>query len=263
MRRTRNIVVATLFVALAQGAAQAATGDTLYCDQRRLGFYFYCEKPAEVPDPDSSRMQSDKPLSAVETIDEIRGRLDELRATAILEPTVENITAYVRYQRTQLDRASTFADAWQRAVWQSPDLDYTLQRPVGHLAKQVWKSERQARRAELLSSLGDQYGLFYLYAEGCGACRAFSPVLRAFSDRYRIPVKAVSLDGGPNPYFPNAVADTGQVAALGLSDIASPAVILFEAATRKVIPVSYGLVSEQDLAERIVLLVMKGIGDDF
>ena len=57
----------------------------------------------------------------------------ELKAKAILEPTSDNIIAYVRYQREQLDRASTFADVWERAIWQHPDLDYTLQRPVSTL----------------------------------------------------------------------------------------------------------------------------------
>jgi conjugal transfer pilus assembly protein TraF len=31
------------------------------------------------------------------------------------------VIAYVRYQREQLDRASTFSDTWQRALWQAQD----------------------------------------------------------------------------------------------------------------------------------------------
>jgi conjugal transfer pilus assembly protein TraF len=53
-----------------------------------------------------------------------------LKAKAILEPSEQNVTAYIMFQRKQLDRASMFSDVWQHSVWQNPDLDYTLQRPV-------------------------------------------------------------------------------------------------------------------------------------
>ena len=65
----------------------------------------------------------------------VTAELRELKARAILDPTPANVTAYIRYQRAQLDRASLFGDVWQRAIWQTPEIDYTLQRPVGTLAK--------------------------------------------------------------------------------------------------------------------------------
>jgi hypothetical protein len=33
-----------------------------------------------------------------------------------LEPTPENISHYIAFQREQLDRASSFADMWQRTI---------------------------------------------------------------------------------------------------------------------------------------------------
>src|SRR3546814_3599648 len=67
-------------------------------------------------------------------------------AQAILYPTPANVTAYIRFQREQLDRASLFSDVWQRALWQDPALDYTLERPVGALAKRQWQDARAAER---------------------------------------------------------------------------------------------------------------------
>ena len=40
----------------------------------------------------------------------------------------------MRFART-LQRAAAFSDAFWRTVWAVPELDYTLKRPVGALAK--------------------------------------------------------------------------------------------------------------------------------
>ncbi|MGE6062503.1 conjugal transfer protein TraF, partial [Klebsiella pneumoniae] len=85
-----------------------------YCGERKLGQWFYCDKPRPLP----REAQPSPPPSAVDRMAAITKQLDELKAKAILEPTEENVIAYVRFQREQLDRASTFSDVWQRALWQ-------------------------------------------------------------------------------------------------------------------------------------------------
>src|SRR3546814_4870959 len=79
--------------------------------------------------------------------------LDDLKARAILEPSEVNVTAYIRFQREQLDRASMFSDVWQRSMWQNPELDYTLQRPVSTLAKRAWIDNRKAEQEQALRNL--------------------------------------------------------------------------------------------------------------
>lgn len=252
----------TMLVLTLMTSPATAQDDPLYCVARKLGHYFYCEKPK----PEKPVKEKTSPASqatAIERIDEIREQLQEMRAEAVLEPTTENVSAYIRFQRVQLDRASHFTAVWQRVLWQQPDLDYTLQRPVSNLAKKVWSDARAAEQTDLLATLGERYGIFYIYSGSCGACRAFSPLMRAFADRYGLTVKAVSTDGAPNDYFPDALADVGQVTALGLSGQPVPAVILFDAVSREVIPVGFGLMTEEDLKERIYLLIMKGAGDDY
>jgi len=240
-----------------------AQEDPFYCLERKLGHYFYCGSPKPENPVKEEALASIPQATASERISDIRAQLGELRATAILNPTTDNVSAYIRFQRIQLDRASRFADVWQRALWQQPDLDYTLIRPVSNLAKKVWSDARGAEQEDLLAHLGERYGIFYIYSGSCGACRAFSPLMRAFADRYDLPVKAVSTDGAPNDYFPNASIDGGQVTALGLSGQPVPAVILFDSLSRDVIPVGFGLMTEEDLKERIYLLILKGAGNDY
>jgi hypothetical protein len=89
-----------------------------------LDYWFYCVKPVPAAKPEKE--QPAKEVPATQHLDAITEELRELKARAILYPTPENVTAYIRFQRAQLDRASLFSDVWQRAIWQDPELDYTL-----------------------------------------------------------------------------------------------------------------------------------------
>ncbi len=245
--------------------AQERAPDPFYCEERDLGRYFYCERERNKKAPPEPTIieVTPAPPSATEEIAAIREHLEELRAEAVLRPTQDNVRAYVSFQRQQLDRASTFSDAWRRLLWTEPSLDYTLQRPVSQLGKRQWLDERRADRNVVLASLGERYGMFYFFAASCTACTEFSPILKAFADHHDIPVKAVSVDGGPSPYFPDAVRDNGHMATLGLSGAPTPAVVLYDSEANKVIPIGFGIVSQSELEDRIFVLTQTITGEDY
>ncbi len=244
----------------AADAGEEQRGDDFYCGERRLGQWFYCERPKAKPSTPQAPAQPQQ--SSTAQLKAITRQLDELKARAILEPTEANVIAYVRYQREQLDRASTFSDTWQRALWQNPDIDYTLQRPVSTVGKRAWTDNRSATRDQVLSRLGQRYGLFYFFAQSCAACEVFSPILRSVADSHRITVMAVSTDGGPSRQFPNYVVDSGQRQRMGVP-LATPALVLFDTVTRKTVPVGFGVMSADEVMERIFMLTNSKVGSDF
>lgn len=246
--------------AFATDAREQQQGDDFYCGERRLGQWFYCERPKAKPSVPQASAQPQ--ASSTERLKAITRQLDELKARAILEPTEANVIAYVRYQREQLDRASTFSDTWQRALWQNPDMDYTLQRPVSTIAKRAWSDNRSATRDQVLSRLGQRYGMFYFFAQSCAACEVFSPILRSVADSHRINVMAVSTDGGPSRQFPNYVVDSGQRQRMGVP-LATPALVLFDTVTRKTVPIGFGVMSADEVMERIFTLTNSKPGGDF
>jgi len=238
------------------------TGDPFYCGERKLGTWFYCERPKAKPSAPTTSPGSASPTYR-QQLDKIGARLEELKAKAILEPTSDNIIAYVRYQREQLDRASTFADVWERAIWQHPDLDYTLQRPVSTLGKTAWLAQRKSDREAVIASLSERYGLFFFYSSSCGACEVFSPVVRSLSDKYHLSVLPVSMDGGPTPAFPRYVVNQGQYEKMGLEGGQVPALVLFDTYLKKPIPIGYGIMAEDEVVNRIFYLTSVKPGSDF
>lgn len=264
-------VVATLSLVLAASApAQTPPdparpvqiGDRFYCQDRHLGTWFYCERP-KVEEPDPPAAPVPPAPTAAEKLDAITAELRELKARAILEPTPDNVTAYIRFQRAQLDRASLFGDVWQRALWQTPELDYTLERPVGTVAKQQWSDARKVERDQALDRLGQRYGLFYFFAQSCGACRVMSPIVKAVAETHHLTVRAISTDGGPSETFPRYTVETNQRARMGLTAKVTPAVVLFDSATQTAIPIGYGIIAADELMERIFLLTQRKAGSDY
>ncbi|VVT00662.1 conjugal transfer protein TraF [Erythrobacter sp. EC-HK427] len=246
-------------------AQDLATGtdatQQLYCEERQLGYWFYCAEPE--PAAREAETTAEAAPTAAAQLDAITGALRELKAQAILDPTPENVTAYIRFQREQLDRASLFSDVWQRALWQDPDLDYTLERPVGALAKRQWQDARAAERDAVMSRLSRRYGLFYFFAQSCGACEVMSPIVKSVATRWRITVRAISTDGGPSRDFPNYTIENGQRPRMGLEPGITPAVVLWDSETRRAIPIGYGVLSADELQDRIYLLTTKEAGDDY
>ena len=269
LRVLKRALAATL-VWTALGAAAAGAEWRDWCgvpgSGASLGWHFYCdrrEEPREVqPAPRTAPpVVDERPATA--RIEAMRKALEESRAAAILDPTPDKVAAYLRLQQETLQRAAAFSDAFRRTVWATPDLDYTLRRPVGALAKQVWSDERREARDRVLARLGERYGLIYLGHAGCAACRVFGPLLRAFSFRHGLDVLAVSLTGEALEGWPEAVADNGRAARLGLSGTPVPALVLFDARTKRVVPVGFGVMAEDEMAERIYALTALEPGHDY
>ena len=264
------IASAGLWIALALSVAQpaSATEWRSWCDGS-FGWHFYCDRAEERREDARSVQPTPEPpaardgRSATDRIEAMRKALEEARAEAILDPTPSKVTAYLRLQQETLQRAATFSDAFRRTVWASPELDYTLKRPVGALAKQLWSDERRQARDRALASLKNRYGLIYLGHAGCAACRVFGPLLRAFATRHGLDVLAVSLTGAALEGWPEAVPDNGRAARLGLGDGPVPALVLFDTALRRVLPVGFGVMAEDEMAERLFALTALEPGHDY
>ena len=239
--------------------------------QPSLGWHFYCDREEAETPCRSRRLRHRLPRqlrrrAARRSVSSARcgARWTKPRAAAILEPTTENVAAYLRLQRETLQRAATFSDVFRRTVWATPDLDYTLTRPVGALAKRLWSDERRAERDAALASLSERYGLIYLGHTNCGGCKVFGPLLRAFATRHGLDVLAVSMTGEALEGWPEAVPDQGRAAKLGLSGVPLPAVVLYDTGTtRQVLPVGFGVMAEDQLAERIFVLTALETGHDY
>ncbi|MBR9871467.1 MAG: conjugal transfer protein TraF [Gammaproteobacteria bacterium] len=264
MTRINKLLI--LFGLSAASLSAAATQPTaIDCERDSLGWNFYCEEPEllgeEFPDTETSAT-SDLSPEEVE-LAAVQKELKRLRSIAVVNPTRTNVERYMRFKREQLDRASLFADQTRRVIWTNPDLDYTLQRPTGNLAKNAWIDERKLATTSALKQVPDKYGVFFFFRSDCPFCHKFAPILRDFVDRNELDILAVSLDGGGLPYWPEAVPNHGQAQKLGFDRLPVPSLALVNKESGEVTPIGFGLMSQEELSQRIYVLTTMEAGDDF
>lgn len=236
------------------GHAFAAQADV------RRGWHFYDDPamhepqkevvpPAQVAPP-KPKPAAPQPPPEVKALRELQVQLEQLKAVAVMNPTVANVRRYMELESKVVRNASMFADVSQKVAWANPDLDPTTQgRPVNAQALEVFEQVQMQERSSALANIGTDHILMFFFRGDCPYCHAFGPVLRAFSTKYRIQVLPVSLDGGKVPGFADARTDNGSAGTLNVKQV--PALFLAQPISGKIMPVGIGVLSERQLVERI------------
>lgn len=171
---------------------------------------------------------------------------------ALVNPTPQNLYTYMALQKDSMERSTRFANAWQQVVLQRPELDDTIHYPTSQVGRHVYYAQEKENIAAKIKSLKDTHGLYFFFKENCPYCHAFAPVVKAFATKHGWSVLAVSMDGSSLPEFPNAQVNNGMAQKLGVSMV--PALFLANPAKGKILPISHGMISQQDIENRIGLL---------
>ncbi|MTW02723.1 thioredoxin family protein [Duganella ginsengisoli] len=221
----------------------------------RTGWHFYVDpppapRPRAAPHPRNA--QGDE-RDALARFRQLQKEVEERRALAVILPTEPNVRRYMELEAKVVRNASLFADIAQRIAWSHPELDPATQgRPVNATALEVFEQEQARARSEVLARAAREHVLMFFFRGDCGYCHAMAPVLDAFRRRHGIRIIAVSADGGALAGFPDARRDNGIVRTMHVQQF--PALFLAQPFSGRIDPVGVGVLSEAQLAERIVTL---------
>lgn len=229
-----------------------------YFREREDGWFWYRDPakpsppiplPVEAPRPlPDERVTESDAEDPVKRIARQRERLERIQALAILEPTRQNVAAYLEQHQALMEQSERFADTWQQVVWTTPVLDNSLRAPTGSAA--YVRADADAEGLDQrLTEAAQHYGLMFFFRGSCPYCHQFAPVLKAFSERYGFSVVAVTLDGGTLPTFPQPKTNDAAATALEVESV--PAVYLIEPRQRTVAPASFGFIGYSELAQRV------------
>ncbi|WP_247654620.1 conjugal transfer protein TraF [Cereibacter sphaeroides] len=227
------------------------------------GWNFYCdptrakkeEKPklpaAAAPAAQAPAAPAEK--SYTQKIEEYRKELDELKYRAVLEPSPENVQAYMEAQQKMSRMAASFTDQWQRILFRTPSLDINTRFPMTQMGGSVYQDQMRVAREASLKDAAANLGFMVIVEDAaiCGLCTPQLEVIRRMQEQYGIEPIVVTVDGSFHPLFPNAVVDTGQLKALKLADSPRPTIALVEPRTGTVEPIGSGLLTEDTILERV------------
>ena len=234
-----------------------------FFERRAEGWHWYEDREREdEEEPLKQKRPNVSPsLTPTEKIEAQRKVLEQKLHAAIVEPTQENVIAYIFAQKALMDQSQRFSEAWKQVVLTVPSLDETFLHPVDQNARHIYYGEKNKELTSRIKALAQEYGLFFFFRKNCPYCHHFAPIVKHFAEKHSWSVLAVSLDGGTLSEFPHARRDNGIAERLHVSHV--PALIALHPQSGQTIPLAYGLVSESEIEERVDLLtrMLKPEGD--
>ena len=246
----KKILINGLWLLVTITIAQA---NSYFYHEQQQGWHWY-DNPVKEKTIEQQSQRSEPPINSppyksIEELNALKQTVENAKAQAVLEPTPKNVKTYIELQNEVQQKASEFARIWQTVLWSNPTLDVSLQKPTNQLARQVYADEHQTDKALAIQQLAQDYGFFYFFRSDCPYCQAFSPILKQFEALYNINIMAISLDGKAVPEYPTAKMDNGAGQKLGVNTV--PALFAVSPQNQSVIPITFGLISVDELAERL------------
>lgn len=214
------------------------------------GWYWYDENGI-TDESDTQRAPVSAEVAKME-LEALKKDLEDKKALALMYPTESNLKDYIQMQQDVNQRAETFSTEWKKVIIKNPELDETIKNPTNQVARRVYFDEKSAQQKINVKSFSDKYGLFFFFKSTCSYCHKFAPILKMFEEDYGVTIIPVSLDGEGLPEYPNPRLNNGIAENLKIDIV--PAVIAVDPKTGETVPISYGLITVDEMAYRLNLL---------
>lgn len=194
--------------------------------------------------PDLSKM------TPVEQSKVLQQYTKEALAKAILYPSSENTTVFLKWQKFWTDHASYFSQSFAVAELDHPELDYNLVRSHYNGTSPIQQAQQKTEEDKAIQKLASQYGLFLFYRGSNPIDAQMAGVVAAFARSKNIPLIPVSVDGQVVPAVPETRPDDGQSEAMNIKYF--PALMLVDPKAKTYRPLAYGFMTQDDLATRFM-----------
>lgn len=239
----------------------ARRNDTASYFKRQAEGWWWYDDPAVTEDTEEGAPADIvERLDTAQTVEEAREIFQATLNTALMRPSRFTVARYMYAKDWIMERAELFSNIVQRTRFQTPALDYALVYPVNNTGAFLHREERDREDAENLRALAAEGGgIFFFFSSTCPYCAAMAPMLRNLEDEFGIEILAVSVDGGSLPEFPDPRLDNGASKRLGVASV--PALFLALPGTNRIEPLGAGMVSRQEIIQRVYALTRLQTGE--
>jgi len=271
-RRLLLMVAVTLWARMASADAQSLDYQSVWsCDAAKMNWY--CEEPpAPLPAPaapavpvSAAATDPQAPLSDedIHTAAQMRSELKRREDLAIMNPNDEAaMRSYIELHQRMQDVSSTFADSWQRMLWQHPEYDYAQRSPSNSYASAIHNEQVSAAQDQQLRELAKHHGLIFFFRSDCPYCHAMAPIMKQIASKYGMEVLGISIDGKPLlPEFAQFSDGRAQAANWGIQEV--PALFIGSKDTGDHAPIGFGGMAMDEVINRIFVLTATKPGDNF
>lgn len=241
----------TLYCLLVSFKAQAG-----FFDEKAQGWHWYKDISKEEYKEEQEIAQQPnavKDMTPTEIVNAYKKELESRLHKAWVSPNHKNMLAYQEMQKDLMQRSQGFSNSWMQVLYQNPHLDHTLVSPVNQVGRHIYLDQEKDKIREKISSLKNNYGLFFFFSSQCAYCHQFAPIVKRFSEQYGWEVIVISADGGQLAEFNNVLPDNGLIARWKVDVF--PALFAINPITEDIVPVAFGLTTIDEMETRIMNLI--------
>lgn len=249
----KKTLIACFCLGLNQFAWSADVPSTNYDPAKGWQFYNLPKEKKEkerlIPEIAAPKEEQLEELTPTQQMKLIQEKMQEARDTAVMNPTPKNIAIYKTYQDYFVRKSSEFSAKWEQMLLEYPDLDYSLKNSHYNAAVPIQAAEERKKQNEAIEYVSERYGVFYFYRGKEALDKELSKIIKSFSEGYGLTIMPISVDGEFVKEFPQSKVESGQVASMNIRHF--PALFLVDPKSNVYKPLSYGFITQDDLARRV------------
>lgn len=176
-------------------------------------------------------------------------KLERALAIAMLNPSDENVFAYMVMHKQWTDQSRRFSRSWQHNLLEHPEVASMM--PTTQYGVQIKKIVEAKSQQELLTNLSKRTTLLFFYEGNNPFSQAFGLAVQVFSEQFNWSVKPISVDGSFIKYFPNSIKDSTISKEMNVTIF--PALFVVDNKTLKATPAAFGMMTVSQLEENIAM----------
>ena len=135
-------------------------------------------------------------------------------------------------------KAVAFTNVQQFVVNKYPQISTSRDYPIAVPGKEAIRITKQQEISSRVASASSDYGLIYFYKPGCPYCDAEEKILKYFIASRRFAVEPVNIEEQPN-------------VAAQFNITITPSLVLIKRGNSNPLPISYGVISLEELETRV------------
>lgn len=233
-------------------------GTIVFAQDTPRGFLWY-NKPETKNEPTSSPQIPFTALSYTDRDKVLHYLTMEALHKAHQTKKMEDMKRYLALQHYWIKESDDFSQLYQKAMLYSPQYDASVRLPTSNLAVKARDELKAIKHQQIIDRLRQNHGLLFFYKGRDLLNLKEVPVVMDFAERHKLTLIPISVDGVLAPNLPHSKKDHGQASQLGIAFF--PALILVNPKSHKTWPLSYGLVTQDVIEERIIKVVTNFKGD--
>ncbi|NGX50737.1 MAG: hypothetical protein K1060chlam2_00587 [Chlamydiae bacterium] len=223
-----------------------------FYDRGLEGRYYYQERKEETEEKEE--ITKENALSQLRIFQE---KFQAAKALAVMDPTYENITIYLRIQKQVVENSEKFAKIWEVILLEDAQLSDQLLNPTASFAVAARKNLAYQRIDQFIEKNKKDHLLLFVFDSTDPLSLIAAEMAKEFEEETTWKVIGVSLDGGSIPQFPSPRYSTDKGEALGV--MVAPAFIVACPEKEYSEKVGFGAISISQLKENIYKQLSKRV----